>query len=71
VHKKQGIHAHFIVHFKVSQRYVPIELLTVTISVSRRMIPFSSGSCLSKLDRVKTNSNEMVKIIDDYHIPTM
>jgi len=48
-----------------------IELLTVAISVSRRMIPFPSGSCLSKLERVKANSNAVVKIIDDYHFPAV
>ena len=54
-----------------AQKYVPIELLTVTISVSRRIVPFPSESCLSKLERVKANSIEVVKIIDSYHIPTM
>jgi len=32
------------------------------------MIPFRSGSCLSKLERVKANSIEVAKIIDNYHI---
>jgi len=32
------------------------------------MIPFPSGSCLSKLERVKANRIEVVKIIDNYHI---
>ncbi len=41
---------------------------TVTILVSLRMIPFPSGSCLSKLERVKANSIDVAKIIDDYHI---
>jgi hypothetical protein len=51
------------------QKYVPIELLAVTISVSRRMILFRSGNCLSKLERVKANSIKMSKIIDNYNIP--
>jgi len=46
-------------------------MLTVTIPVSRRMIPFLSGSCLSKLERVKGNSIEVAKIIDNYHIPAV
>jgi len=62
---------HIFLCILLFQKYIPIELLTVTISVSRRMISFLSGSCLSKLERVKANSNEMVKIIDDYHIPTV
>jgi hypothetical protein len=33
------------------------------------MIPFSLGSCLSKLERVKANSIEAFKIIDYFHIP--
>jgi len=53
----------------VPKKSVPFELLTVTISISRRMIPFPSGSCLSKLERVKANSIEGAKIIDTYHIP--
>jgi hypothetical protein len=53
------------------QKYVPIELLTVTIPVSCRMIPFRSGSCPSKLERVKANSIEIAKIIDNYHIPAV
>jgi len=53
------------------QKYVPIELLTVTITVSCRMILFRSGSCLSKLERVKANSIEIAKIIDNYHIPAV
>jgi len=32
------------------------------------MISFPSGSCLSKLERVKANSIETFKIIDNYHI---
>jgi hypothetical protein len=32
------------------------------------MIPFRSGSCLSKLEHVKANSREVIKIIDNYHI---
>ena len=39
-----------------------IELLTVTISRSRRMISFRSGSCLSKLERVKENILEVFQI---------
>jgi hypothetical protein len=39
------------------------------ISVGRRMISFPSGSCLSKLERVKANSIEVTIIIDHYHIP--
>ncbi len=35
------------------------------------MIWFRSGSCLSKLERVKTNSIEVTKIINHYHIPTV
>jgi len=31
VHKKQGILAHFFVHFKVPQKYVSIELLSTRI----------------------------------------
>jgi len=31
------------------------------------MILFPSGSCLSKLERVKANSKEMVNIFDHYH----
>ena len=57
--------------YSSSKKYVPIEFLTVTISVSHRMIPFRLGSCLSKLERVKANSNEVVKIIDDYHVPAV
>ena len=53
------------------KKSVPIELLTVTISVSRRMIPFRLGSCLSKLERVKANSIEIFKIIDNYRIPAV
>jgi len=52
-------------------KYVPIELLLVTNSVSRRIIPVPSGSCLSKLERVKANSIAAVKIIDNYHILTV
>ena len=48
---------------------VPIELPSITISISRRMIPFPWGSCLGKLERVKANSIEIAKIIDNYHIP--
>ncbi len=33
------------------------------------MIPFRLGSCLSKLERVKANSIEVAKIINNYHIP--
>ena len=33
------------------------------------MISFSSGSCLSKLERVKANSIEVLMIISNYHIP--
>jgi len=44
---------------------------TVTILVSRRMIPFRSESCLSKLERVQTNRIEAFKIIDNYHIPAV
>jgi len=40
-------------------------------SLSRRMIWFRSGSCLSKLERVKANSIEVTKIIHHYHISTM
>jgi len=38
-------------------------MLTTTISVSRRIVPFSSGSCLGKLECVKANISEIVKII--------
>ena len=57
--------------YSSSQKDVPFELFTVTISVSRRIILFPSGSCLSKLERVKANSIEMSKIIDNYHIPAV
>jgi len=50
---------------------VPDELLTLTISVGRRMILFGSGSCLSKLERVQANSKEVVKIIDNYQFPAV
>jgi hypothetical protein len=46
-----------------------IELLAIAISVSRRMIPFPWASCLSKLERVKANSIEVFKIMDNYRIP--
>ena len=35
------------------------------------MIGFGSESCLSKLERVKTNSIEAANIINHYHIPTV
>jgi hypothetical protein len=35
------------------------------------MIPFGSGSCLSKLERVQANSKEVVNIIDNYQIPAV
>ena len=35
------------------------------------MIWFGSGSCLSKLERIKANSIEAAKIINHYHIPTV
>jgi len=39
-----------------------IESLLITTIVSRRMIWFRSGSCLSKLERVKAGSIELIKI---------
>jgi len=51
------------------QKQVAIGLLAVTISVSCRMIPFPSGSGLSKLERVTAKSMEQSKNIDNYHIP--
>ena len=36
---------------------------TVIISVSRRIIPFPSGSCLGKLECVKANSIEVANIL--------
>jgi len=61
------------VHFQGvrSQKYDPIKLLSVTISIRRGMIPFPSGSCLSKLERVKANGIKVAKIIDTYHIPAV
>jgi hypothetical protein len=38
-----------------------VEWFAVKISMSRRVISFRSGSCLSKLDRVKANSFEIIK----------
>ena len=35
------------------------------------MIGFGSGSCLSKLERVKANSIAAANIINHYHIPTV
>jgi len=58
-------------YYSSSQKYIPIEWFTVEISANRRMIPFPSGSCPSKLECVKTNSIEMAKIVDNYHIPAV
>jgi len=44
------------------------ELLAVAISRSRRIIPFGSGSCLSKLERVKANSIKIFKIVNKNHV---
>jgi len=50
-------------------KQVPIELLAVTISVSRRMIALRSGSCLSpNFSGIKANSIEAANIIDKYHV---
>jgi hypothetical protein len=48
--------------YSSSQKYVPVELLTITISRSRRMISFRSRSCPSKLERVKENILEVFQI---------
>jgi hypothetical protein len=47
-----------------SIRFGVIELFAVTISVSRRVISVRSARCLSKLERVKANSIERIKIVD-------
>ena len=57
----QGVRPHF----------TPASSCLVTISVSRRMIPFRLGSCLSKLERVKANRIEIAKVMDHYHIPAV
>jgi len=51
--------------------FTPASSCLVTISVSRRIIPFRLGSCLSKLERVKANSIEIAKVMDYYHIPAV
>jgi hypothetical protein len=57
--------------YSSSQKYIPIGLLTVIISERPRMIPFSSESCLRKLERVKANSIEPFKIMGNYHTPAV
>jgi hypothetical protein len=53
-----------------SHNSVSIELFAVTNSVSRRMMSLSSGSCLSKRERVKGSSVEAVNIVDNGNFPT-
>jgi len=48
--------------YRSCQKYVPVELLTITVSKSRRMISFRSGSCLSNFERVKENIFEVFQI---------
>ncbi len=55
----------------VPQKYVPIEWFAVTVSVSPRIVSFPWGSCLSKIERVKANSIELLKIIDNYPTPAV
>ncbi len=42
-------------HYNGCHKYVPIDLFLFIYLVSRRMIEFRPGSCLSKLERVKGN----------------
>jgi len=44
--------------------FAVIESVTVSIFKKRGMIWFGSGSCLSKLERLKANSIEVTKIDD-------
>jgi len=58
-----------VFHYSSAHKYVLFESLAVTVSVSRRMISFRSESCLSKLERVKANSIEVVKIVENNTLP--